>query len=56
MVFMLEALTVLIARVGGAGANAAGDPAEEGVETEGDAMDVFVRAGSLTIRNLQALT
>lgn len=32
------ALADLIARVGGAGARAAGDPADDGVDTAGDAM------------------
>jgi hypothetical protein len=35
---VLDALADLIARVGGAGARAAGDPADEGVDTAGDAM------------------
>jgi hypothetical protein len=35
---MLEAFTVLIARVGGAGAIAAGEPADDGVDTAGEAI------------------
>ncbi len=38
--FMFTALIFLIARVGGAGAIAAGEPADEGVDTAGDAMSV----------------
>jgi hypothetical protein len=35
---MLEAFAVLIARVGGAGAIAAGEPADDGVDTAGEAI------------------
>jgi len=35
---ILDAFIDLIARAGGAGARAAGDPAEDGVETAGDAI------------------
>lgn len=35
---MLEAFAILMARVGGAGAIAAGEPAEDGVDTAGEAI------------------
>ncbi len=38
---IFEALSDLIAKVGGAGAIAAGEPAEEGVETLGEAITLM---------------
>lgn len=35
---IFDAFAVLIARAGGAGASVEGEPAEDGVETEGDAI------------------
>ena len=37
---IVDVLIDLMARAGGAGARAAGDPADDGVETEGDAMSL----------------
>jgi hypothetical protein len=38
MAVIFDGVAALIARVGGAGAIAAGEPAEDGVETAGDAI------------------